>query len=148
MRVTFRGRVRLRGRVKTGGRSRTNRTRPAASSSLRAIRRIVRQEVRKGVQMTSRRLNQLRAGVRRDLRMELYSRRFANFIGTAVSDVDENEFRELALQYLNRAVALDTTAGTVSGTLTRVGTDFVAVQETPTTLLLIPFDSVTAIRAI
>ncbi|WP_276358306.1 DUF2642 domain-containing protein [Cohnella caldifontis] len=141
MKITLKGRVKLQGSVKA-------KKAATAAPSLKTVRNVVRQEVRRAARRVSRRLEELRAGVRRDLRRELYSPRFAGFIGTAVANLQDNEFRQLAGQYLHRAVALNTTSGTVSGTLIRVGTDYVAVQESPSTLLLIPFRSVSAIRAI
>ncbi|HZG58283.1 DUF2642 domain-containing protein [Paenibacillus sp.] len=141
MKVTFNGSVKGEANVrKAGGGS-------GSSSSRRAVRAI-RSEIRRGVRRIRRDLRKARRDIRRnvrsELRRELYSDRFANFIRGAVAN--NEPFREIALGLVNEAVQVETSAGAVSGTLIEVGTDYMVVRETPSTILVVPFRNVEAIQ--
>jgi hypothetical protein len=117
---------------------------PAGTAVQQQIRRAVRLEMNKKMTEVRRELSRLRVGIRRDLRRELYSPRFSRFIRSAVSN--EAAFREQVAGYLNQSVAVATTAGTVSGTLIRVGDNYMVIQESPTTQVIIPLRSAMSIR--
>lgn len=128
MKINLKGKIKLSGNVKV---------RRGSKPKNLNVRSAVRQEM-------NRSMTRLRAGIRRDLRRELYSGRFSQMISDAVNDPEG--LRNTALQYLNRPVEVMTSAGPVAGTLTRVGTNYTVVQESPSTLLVIPFSSTLNIR--
>ncbi|WP_274362034.1 hypothetical protein [Paenibacillus thermotolerans] len=157
MKVSFQGKVKLQGQVKMDRKAKSTAktpakakpapkpaSKPAQKPSLQAIRRAVRLEMNRGIHRMERNLRALRVGIRRDVRRELYSPRFANMIRDAVNGFDE--LREQANRYLNQNVIITTTAGPISGTLIRVGASFMVVRETDSTLLIVPFGSTASIR--
>jgi len=143
MKVTFQGRVNGEANVRrTGGGS------GSSSSRSKKIVRELRKEIRKGVRKLRRDVRkqrrELRRDVRRDFRRELYSDRFASFLRSAVSN--DARIREIAEELVNEAVQVQTPAGAVSGTLVEVGDNFLTIQETPSTIVIVPFASVGTIR--
>lgn len=140
MKVNLRGNVKLRGSL----RIRRSSSRSGCKSSVKVTPRLLREELNRAVRRLERDLVRLRAGIRRDFRRELYSERFYNFIGDAVRDPDG--WRRIAEEYLNQPVEVITTAGPLAGTLIRVGEDYLVLQESPTSQLIIPFHSITGIR--
>ncbi|KIL38459.1 hypothetical protein SD70_26180 [Gordoniibacillus kamchatkensis] len=106
----------------------------------------MRLETNRSITAMNRKLDALRAGIRRDLRRELYSQKFSSFVGRAVENAHNAQFRDIARQYVNKSVVVTTTAGTVSGTVIRVADDFMAIQETRASQLLVPFRSTASIR--
>ncbi len=148
MNVNFRARMEGDAKIKGGGRS-SGRTR-------REVRKL-RKELRKGMKRLRRELRDVRNDVlrevrytrrnlRRNLRRELYSDRFARFLRSAIGG-DEG-IREIAQRLLNEAVQVSTTAGPVSGTLTEVGEDYLLIQETPSTIVVVPFRNIVSLQAL
>jgi hypothetical protein len=139
MKVTMKCKMKVRGDMKLKRPSAKN-----GKSSRTALRRLLRQEVNRGLNRMERELDRLRVGIRRDVRRDLFSERFANFISEAVNDPEG--MRRIATENLNKPVEVMTIAGPVAGTLVRVGTDYMVIQESPSTLLVVPFHSTTGIR--
>lgn len=90
-------------------------------------------------------LEEIRRIVREELRSELYSEEFAEFLRNAVDGGTDPAFRERAEELLNQAVRVETAAGPVSGTLIEVGEDYLIIQETPTTQIIVPFQNAVSI---
>jgi hypothetical protein len=132
----------LKGRVRVINKKHSATNKP----NRQTIQNVVKREINRALRAIDGKLSAQRVGIRRDLRRELFSPRFGKFIGNSVTNAGNDSFRDIAEEYVNKAVAVATTAGPVSGTLIRVGDNFMAVQETPNTILVIPFNSVTAIR--
>lgn len=89
-------------------------------------------------------IRDLRGEIRRDFRRILFSDRFAEFIRNAVTP--EDNIAEQLRELLNRPAQVTTTAGPVSGTVIEVGADYVILQETPTTIVIIPFSSIISVQ--
>ncbi|MGC5324168.1 hypothetical protein [Brevibacillus sp. SYSU BS000544] len=83
--------------------------------------------------------------VQTQLENELYSARFAQFLQTALSP--NSNFGEIAREFLQQIVVLTTTGGTITGILVEIGTDFLRIQESPTSEVLIPFSSAISIAS-
>lgn len=138
MKISLKGKVKLRGRAIAIGRGGSRR------SNSSALRRAIREDLRRGIRQLRRDLRAARIGIRRDLRRELYSPRFAGFIRRAVAG--DGQFREILEGLLNQDVAVTTTAGTVNGTVIEVGNNYAVLQETPNTILVIPFQNMNSVQ--
>lgn len=79
------------------------------------------------------------------LENELYSDRFAQFLSDIVSP--NSNFGEIAEPFLQQNVELTTTGGTITGVLVEIGTDYVRIQETANSEVLVPFRNAISIGA-
>lgn len=78
---------------------------------------------------------------------ELYSERFSNFLRSVLrGEQPSDNFREIAEQFLNDDAEVVTNAGTVSGVVTEVGEDYLILQETDSTIVIVPFGNLITIR--
>jgi|GEM_PF-3355210 len=103
----------------------------------RRLARMLRREIRQSVRA-------MQPGFRRVVRNELTSQRFAAFLRDTLQG--NTAVREIARQLINQAAAVTTTAGTVSGTVTEVGDDYVAIRETPATIVIVRLNQAVAVN--
>lgn len=91
-------------------------------------------------------VNETVPGIVRTMLIEvLYSPQFAEYLRSLFPGT--GDFGEIARPFLNRDVTVTTTGGTVIGVLTEIGTDFVRIQESGNSQVLIPFYSAISISA-
>lgn len=84
--------------------------------------------------------------VQTQLENELYSVRFAQFLQTTLAP--NSNFGEIAQEFLQQIVVLATTGGNITGMLVEIGTDYLRIQESPTSEVLIPFSSAISITSV
>jgi len=78
---------------------------------------------------------------------ELYSERFANLLRSVLRGEElGNNFREIAEQFLNDDAEVVTNAGTISGVVIEVGDNYLILQETDSTIIIVPFENLISIR--
>lgn len=119
-----------------------------SSSSLRnELRKLEERISELLVEQTNDLTNQIETLIQEGLQNELYSERFEEFLRSIYQeDPGADRLREIAEQLLNEDAEVVTTAGTVSGTITEVGTDYMILRETDATILVIPFQNTISIR--
>jgi len=120
-------------------------------SDIRRLKRLLQRYVNQKIRFTINNFGYPRRGgleevVEDAVRDVVYSQRFANWLRQVIG-VNSN-FGEVARPYLNQAVSLSTTGGTVSGTLVEVGIDYVRIRESATSEVLVPFRSAITISAL
>lgn len=148
MRVKLKGQVQLRGTltgVNGGGKGKG---RNSALRRLRAELAKSTQLLRQDITATRRALREEITTTRRSLRNyiyeQMYSEEFASFLRDAIAN--NRRIRETFESLRNENVEVVTSAGPVNGTVTTVGEDYVVLQETAGTIIIIPFYSVISVQ--
>ncbi|MGO0059404.1 DUF2642 domain-containing protein [Brevibacillus fluminis] len=104
---------------------------------------VIAAEVRSAVQQA---INQtVPQIVRTELESVLYSPQFAEYLTGILSP--GAGFGQIAREYLGQEVEITTTGGTVTGTLTEVNVDYVVVEESPNSQVIVPFSGAISIGA-
>ncbi|MGF9889735.1 DUF2642 domain-containing protein [Priestia megaterium] len=77
----------------------------------------------------------------------IYSQTFKNYLLGIIEESRVSPFKEIASQYINQEVAIETTAGPLVGIVTVVGDDYLEIVESPTSTVLLPFTSINTIKS-
>lgn len=75
----------------------------------------------------------------------LFSDEFREYLLSILEESEESPFKEIAEQYLNQEVVISTTVNMLTGTIVLVGDDYLVLEESSETTILLPFDSIIAI---
>jgi phosphoserine phosphatase len=116
-------------------------------TGMRRVLRTVSEEVRKAAKLNT---DELRRNVRRVIRSELYSDRFAEFLRRVIATppTPPSALAELARTYQaqGRPVVVTTISGSVEGLVTEVGENYAVIREPSGTLVIVNLENTIAIR--
>jgi|GEM_PF-3099212 len=154
MKIRFRGQARTSGSFTGSGKSIKHEIKKQKKDLRKDLRKDLKKERKKLEKELKQRLRKQRhrledsfeSTIEDALRDELYSSNFANFLRSIMNTAEDNGFADVVRQYMGEDVELTTTAGTISGTVQEVGTDYVLLRESDSTILIVPFSNASAIR--
>ncbi|MGG0589517.1 DUF2642 domain-containing protein [Priestia megaterium] len=76
----------------------------------------------------------------------IYSQTFKDYLLSIIEESRVSPFKEIARQYIEQEVIIETTAGQLEGVVTFVGDDYLELAESPTSTVLLPFTSINTIQ--
>ncbi|SFJ41038.1 MULTISPECIES: DUF2642 domain-containing protein [unclassified Bacillus (in: firmicutes)] len=74
------------------------------------------------------------------------SEEFQNIICLILKECNVSPFKEIAQQLLGKEVEITVTVGILTGVISQVGDDFLTLQESAGSIILLPFTSILSIR--
>ncbi|WP_110113121.1 DUF2642 domain-containing protein [Bacillus sp. CGMCC 1.16541] len=84
--------------------------------------------------------------VKRVVEEVLFSDEFRSYLITIIQEAKKSPFKDIAEQYIGEQVEINTTAGLVRGMILTVDDDYLTVNESVNTTVIIPFRSIVSIR--
>ncbi|MCM3005260.1 DUF2642 domain-containing protein [Priestia koreensis] len=76
----------------------------------------------------------------------VYSEPFKTYLLDVIKASQSSPFKEIAEQYLGERVEVVTTGGGIQGIVKEVGDDYLVLEESSTSVLIVPFTSVLTIQ--